>query len=94
VRLCAGPGSTDGAPVTRVTVVSIRTARCQFAQRSEADRTRYPVTGTAELVSVTRADGWDEDTTTMRFNGYVVELMWLPTRRRERAHRQARCVEG
>ncbi len=65
------PESCQGA-TGRVT--AIKSAFCRYARGRADDKTLYPVSGSARLFDVTRADGWDKESGDVRFNGYLVTL--------------------
>jgi len=55
-------------------VVSIRSAFCRYASAPSDDRMLLPVQGSAVLHEVSRADGWENASGDLRFNGYLVRL--------------------
>ena len=68
-------GLPDDAPITRGTVVGIRSLHCRYRPASDGDGgTVYPMPGTGRLQQVRAADGWDAESSEVRFLGYLVDL--------------------
>ena len=64
----------ESCPRTTGRVTAIKSAFCRYAPVRADDKTLYPVSGSARLFDVTRADGWGKESGDVRFNGYLVTL--------------------
>ncbi len=68
-------GPNEGARRRRGKVLGIRCAYSRYAPSPGGDqRTLHPVAGTSEIVPVDRVDGRERRSSSLNFNGYLVEL--------------------
>jgi hypothetical protein len=67
-------GAPVGTPATEGVVASIRAVWCRFGSDSDRPHDLNPDAGSATVLPMESADGWNPDEGESRFVGYIVEL--------------------